>query len=616
MSIRTKIFLILGISQLILVLLLTVTSIYLILNIKNEPQNKRAQEQILLFQRELNQKKEKIEIVLKNILRNPDSLRILNSGFESRKILVDNQYYFENLLKTFQIDILELGDSTGKVYYRFHNPSKYGDDKSYQQIVKSALGGQQATALEVGNSGLALRTILPFNQLGTIMAGELVNNEFLSKLSFHENFHIALLQEDMLIAASSGLIEKFLNENPIRTIAGKRKKFEGNYYYAVNLPYDDKGFSSIPLNFLVLLDETELQALIRKAWWTLASMSFVMLIFIFLISYLFSRDILESFKVLVQAMQNFRKANNEPLLNLVSRRKDELGEMANIFLGMKIDLNTYQNHLEELVRIKTNELFLSNQKLDHANETLRNRQLQIEHEFMVAQSLQAHLVPNPDKLIAPLQVKCVYQPASGVSGDIYDFGMLGNKECFFFMADVSGHGVPAAMVTAMVKISLIKIPLRQLNPSEVLKMLNQELVQILDDHYFTAFFCKIDFQRRIMLYASAGATPALLLKTFKHTVKILKPTGTVMGVFEDMELETHSIKLDPGDKLFIFTDGISEETDENKKLFGVRRIIKHLIEYRFNTNEEILKTLLLKVKTHAEGGKFKDDISCILANVG
>lgn len=616
MSIRTKIFLILGVSQLILVLLLTVASIYLILNIKNEPQNKRAQEQILLFQRELTQKKEKMELVLKNILRNADAIRVLNFGFESRKFLADNQYYFQNLMKTFRLDVLELGDSTGKVYYRFHNPEKYGDDKSYQKIIESAVKGEQATALEVGNSGLALRTVVPFNDLGTIMAGELVNNEFLAELSFNENFHIAVLQEDALIAASGSLIERFLKENPIRKIAGKRKKFEDKYYYAVNLPYEDKGFSSIQLNFLVLLDETELQSMIRKAWWTLASISLVMLLFIFLISFLFSRDILESFKILVQSMKEFREENDEPLTNLVSRRRDELGEMANIFLGMKTDLSTYQNNLEELVRIKTNELVVSNQKLDHANETLRNKQIQIEHEFMVAQSLQTHLVPDPDKLIAPLQVKCVYQPASGVSGDIYDFGMLGDKECFFFMADVSGHGVPAAMVTAMVKISLAKIPLKQLNPAEILKTLNQELVPILDDHYFTAFFCKVDFQKRTMTYANAGATPAILLKTLKHTAKILKPTGTVMGVFEEMELDTHLVRLEPGDKLFLFTDGISEETNAEKKLFGVRRVIKHLITYRFHTNHDILHALMEKVTNHADSGRFKDDISCILANVG
>jgi serine phosphatase RsbU (regulator of sigma subunit) len=616
MSIRTKIFLILGVSQLILVLLLTVASIYLILTIKNEPQTKRAQEQILLFQRQLNQKKEKMELVLKNILRNADAIRVLNFGFDSRKFLEDNEYYFQNLMKTFHLDILELGDSSGKVYYRFHNPTKYGEDKSYQKIIESATKGEQATALEVGNSGLALRTVVPFNDMGTIMAGELVNNQFLAELSFNDNFHIAVLQEDALIAASSGLIERFLKENPIRKIAGKRKKFESKYYYAVNLPYEDKGFSSIQLNFLVLLDETELQFMIRKAWWTLAAISLVMLLFIFLISFLFSRDILESFKVLVQSMKDFREENDEPLTELVSKRRDELGEMANIFLGMKTDLGTYQNNLEELVQAKTNELVVSNQKLDHANETLRNKQIQIEHEFMVAQSLQAHLVPDPDKLIAPLQVKCVYEPASGVSGDIYDFGMLGDRECYFFMADVSGHGVPAAMVTAMVKISLAKIPLKQMNPAEVLKSLNNELVSILDDHYFTAFLCKIDFQRRTMIYASAGATPAILLKTLKHTAKILKPTGTVMGVFEDMELETHTIRLEPGDKLFIFTDGISEETNSEKRLFGVRRVIKHLIAYRFHTNQEILQTLMDDVTNHAEGGKFKDDISCILANVG
>ncbi len=616
MSIRKKIFLILGISQLILVLFLTVGSIYLILNIKNEPQNKRAQEGVGFFQKQLLQKQEKMELVLKNILKNQEAVKILNNGFESRKYLSENEYFFKNLMKSFNLDILELGDMNGKVYYRFHNPEKFGDDKTFQKIIQKALKGEQATALEVGNSGLALRTVVPFNGIGTLMVGQLVKNEFLNELSFNENFLISILQDDLLIAASHSTVEKFLKENPVHKISGKRRNFDGKYFYAVNLPYDDKGYSSIQLNFLVLIDETELQAMIRNAWFTLASISIAMLLFIFLISFLFSKDILESLKILAESMKNFKMKDDLILQNLISTRKDEIADMANVFLALKTDLRTYQNHLEELVKIKTDELTRSNQKLDKLLEELQNKQIQIEHEFSIAQSLQSHLVPIPDKLIAPLQAHCIYQPASGVSGDIYDFGMLGENECYFFIADVSGHGIPAAMVTAMVKISLGKIPIDKLEPKDILIRLNQEMVSILDDHYFTAFLCKIDFRRKTLTYANAGGSPGIILKTLRNSTVLLKPTGSVMGVFEELEMGSKTLPIEAGDKLFLFTDGISEQKNFQKKLFGLRRILKHLKEYRFSSNHEILETLLRELVHHANTTQFDDDVSCILANLG
>ncbi|MCX7999876.1 MAG: serine/threonine-protein phosphatase, partial [Leptospiraceae bacterium] len=399
-------------------------------------------------------------------------------------------------------------------------------------------------------------------------------------------------------------------------ISGKRRKFGDRFFYAVNIPYDDKGYSSIPLNFLVLLDETELQSMIRNAWFTLAAISIVMLLFIFLISFLFSNDILEAFKVLAESMKNFRKEDNSKLQNLISSRRDEIAEMANVCLALNTDLKTYQNHLEELVRIKTDELTQSNKKLDKLLEDLQTKQLQIEHEFVVAQSLQSHLVPDPNKLIAPLQVHCIYQPASGVSGDIYDFGMLGNEECYFFMADVSGHGIPAAMVTAMIKISLGKIPLRELDPKDTLTYLNHEMVELLDDHYFTAFLCKVNFRTKTLVYANAGGTPGILVKTLRNSTKLLKPTGSVIGVFEDFEIHSQNLKIEAGDKLFIYTDGISEQKSPQKKLFGLRKILKHLKEYRFYSHHEILETLLRKLVHHAATTHFDDDVSCIIANLG
>jgi serine phosphatase RsbU (regulator of sigma subunit) len=315
-------------------------------------------------------------------------------------------------------------------------------------------------------------------------------------------------------------------------------------------------------------------------------------------------------------MKNFKEEEDRGLSDLVKARKDEIGEMAGIFLGMKTDLSAYQFHLQELVELRTNELQQTNKKLDEANEFLRNRQYQIEHEFMVAQNLQGHLLPEPDRLLGPTQVRALYIPASGVSGDIYDFGMLGERECYFFMADVSGHGVPAAMVTAMIKISLSKIPLNSLAPGKILEHLNEEMVKILDDHYFSATVCKVDFHKRILFYANAGGTPAILVRSLQNKVKILKSTGTVLGVFEGTQVDDFEVRIEPGDKLFLFSDGLSEESGPNKKLFGIRKIINHLKEQRFSTNTDILQSLHMSLKQFSGTSVFKDDITCILANIG
>jgi hypothetical protein len=149
MSIRFKIFLILGISQILLLVALTLTFGILIVNVKNEPQNQRAIELARNFQRELSHKEDKLKLLISELKKNPTTLTILQKGISNRSVFNSNLLYLKEIMTRYELSIFELGDKKGKVQFRVHRPSDFGDDKSNQPLIQIAYWEAQYQVLKL-----------------------------------------------------------------------------------------------------------------------------------------------------------------------------------------------------------------------------------------------------------------------------------------------------------------------------------------------------------------------------------------------------------------------------------------------------------------------------------
>ncbi|PKA16436.1 SpoIIE family protein phosphatase [Leptospira haakeii] len=354
MSFRQKIFLILGASQLLLVLILAITFIQMIDQVKNEPQDKRALDRSLEFRKELKHKEEVIRLLLKEIERNQKTLSILENGLGNRGILQANLEYIKGIMSQYGLSIFEIHDKTGHVYFRFHRPADYGDDKSGQKIVQEALQGRIASTLEIGHSGLGLRVTAPLKNGGIMMVGQVVDDKFIQTITGSEDVHLAIYEKEKLISFSDVTISKYLGDRKPKDLSGiSRFTLEGRHYYLTQVPYENQGLSNLKLDFVLLIDETELYESTRNLWLYCGLIALAVFGGILFASYRFSRDIIDAVKALNFAMQN----PNEDESKIVDlNRSDELGEMAEVFIEMKKDLLDHQMFLEKKVEEKTKEL--------------------------------------------------------------------------------------------------------------------------------------------------------------------------------------------------------------------------------------------------------------------
>jgi serine phosphatase RsbU (regulator of sigma subunit) len=354
MKLRPKFFLILGISQILLVLSLLASFIVLIKAVKDEPQNYRAHELAKTFENDLQQREIFLKKVVEQIVSNSKNIEFFKKGLESRNHFHKNINFYEDLKSSYNLNVLEIGSPVGKVLFRFHRPEDFGDDKSKQKIIQDAINGKISSTIEVGHSGLALRVTAPILN-NTILLGQVVNREFLKGILTSDKIHIALLHKENLIASSNEDLNNYIISNfvKISNTNSFRMELNSKEYYLLKIKYDNKQYSSLDLDFVILIDETELNQKTAKIWKIFGFLTLLLFCVIFFISYLFSRNIINSIKKLSFAMTNLdnKLVNHNFLLD--TKRKDEIGEMGKVFINMKDEIYKYQNHLESLVDDKT-----------------------------------------------------------------------------------------------------------------------------------------------------------------------------------------------------------------------------------------------------------------------
>ena len=189
---------------------------------------------------------------------------------------------------------------------------------------------------------------------------------------------------------------------------------------------------------------------------------------------------------------------------------------------------------------------------------------ELDEEMRLASRLQRDFLPRTTPAVDSVSFEILFQPCSWVSGDIYDVFRLDEKTIGFYVVDVVGHGMPAALLTIFIKQSLQTKRIKGqdyelISPEESLALLNQDLVGQNLGHcqFATACYCILDTQTRSLNVGLAGHPCPLLMRADKSIIELGK-AGPLLGVFPEEEYESASYQLQAGDRLLLYSDGLED----------------------------------------------------------
>jgi sigma-B regulation protein RsbU (phosphoserine phosphatase) len=250
--------------------------------------------------------------------------------------------------------------------------------------------------------------------------------------------------------------------------------------------------------------------------------------------------------------------------------------------------------------------------LERARELEKERD-RLEHELDLARRIQRRLLPDGPPHIAGLEIAGGSEPAREVGGDYYDHIPLGDGRVLLVIADVSGKGVPAALLMSAFRASLMSQDANTSAPADVAERLNSFLYRSVDPGKFvTAFLGFLDGRTGQFVYANAGHNSPVLLRR-DGTVEWLATGGLILGILSDSRFETGNVRLEPGDMLALYTDGVTEGADATNEQFGEERLVAALQKSAGQPCAEIARSLMREVRAFEGAQGPADDLTVLIA---
>ncbi len=236
-------------------------------------------------------------------------------------------------------------------------------------------------------------------------------------------------------------------------------------------------------------------------------------------------------------------------------------------------------------------------------------------ELATARQIQQSILPDRPPSVPGLSIATHYDAMAEVAGDIFDFVVTPSGQLGVLVADVSGHGVPAALIASMVKIALAVQENEVHDPGVVLTRMNRALCGRFELAYVTAMFAVIDPVARTLTYAVAGHPSPLLLRAGGR-LESLDHRGVVLGFLPDASYSSSVVHdLSGGDRFVFYTDGITEAARADGEFFGDRQFQRLLAASESESADRFVSTLVDAARRWS-GADFADDVTVVVVDVG
>lgn len=277
-----------------------------------------------------------------------------------------------------------------------------------------------------------------------------------------------------------------------------------------------------------------------------------------------------------------------------------------------LDIFKKIEHLEEDLKAANAELKRYAENLEKMVEertrVIHEKQAQIEKELKIASDIQAGTLPES---LPGMRTAVRFLPCSRVSGDMYDFARYTPENYYVLIADIQGHGVPAALVGSMCRMSLGRIRLATTEPAQVLAELSDSIAPVASGHFLTALFLTIDTKKRELVYASGGHAAPLLIGPEDHTW--LDATGTLLGLDEGLRYGQKRISYPESARLVLYTDCAVEHKNKNREEFGQERFLGIMRSTMRASPEEAAARLMDELRGF--GAEFEDDLTLLVLDL-
>lgn len=337
--------------------------------------------------------------------------------------------------------------------------------------------------------------------------------------------------------------------------------------------------------------EVQIYAGVRTAFIKVLVIGVMALLILALLMLIIIRRIITPLGVLTERAEQVARGALDFALPAMHEH-DEVGRLTHAFDRMRRDLAT---HIAELTRVARDQQRLASE-------------LEIAHQIQTALLPGAHYL---DARCSNFELHAAFQPARTVGGDLYTYFVLHDGRFCIMIGDVSDKGIPAALFMARA-ITLAKaFAQRAQSPQQLLQMLNRELCRNNDGCMFVSLLCGfLDTVRGTLILASAGHEPPVRWGSeAPHLLQV--ETGPALGLDEEAVYPFHRLRLQPGETLLMYTDGITEATDDALQLYGQERMLACLAQHAETGDADPIGSLVADVERFAAGQSQADDITVL-----
>jgi len=237
-----------------------------------------------------------------------------------------------------------------------------------------------------------------------------------------------------------------------------------------------------------------------------------------------------------------------------------------------------------------------------------------EHEIAEARAIQEGFLPKEIPQLAGYEIASAWQSARVVGGDYFDVLPFGEEACGLCIADVAGKGLPAALLMSNLQAAVRGLASPSLQPDELCLRLNALLCRnMASDRFVTLFYAQLDGPSRRLRYASAGHNAPFVLRG-DGSHERLREGGGVLGVFVNQKFQSGTVQLQSGDRVVLYTDGVTEVCNAEEEEFGEERLLGVLRENRGRSAREIQKEIL-QAASEFSRGVWQDDATLLVVAV-
>lgn len=242
----------------------------------------------------------------------------------------------------------------------------------------------------------------------------------------------------------------------------------------------------------------------------------------------------------------------------------------------------------------------------------------INKELEIARQIQKSTLPQNVPALAGLKIAARYAPMSAVAGDFYDFIQVDAQCVGILVADVTGHGVPAALIASMLKVAFAAQATHAPDPAQVLSGLNRALCGKFEEHFVTAAYLFVDLQQRLLRYSAAGHPPMLLSSRNPGAVRRIEENGVMLGMFPEADYASLEIQCGLGERCLLYTDGVFEAHNAAQQEYGKVRceeFLKHHHELPADAFADALLADVASFSGHSTAGTQEDDITLVVLDI-